>query len=160
MIFAMFGTNPYSFDRLAECLDHYAKESGEKIIAQVGNTQYGMPHVICHQFLPHNEMLHFIEQADIVITQGGFGSIADCLEKEKRIIAVPRKREYNECKDGGLGQEELVRELERQGKLIGLYDVGTLRDAIECVSQLRMHHTSTSRIPELVLQFVKEMVDR
>ena len=69
-----------------------------------------------------------IKEAEIIVTQGGFGSIADCLRVGKKVVAVPRKPEFKESPDR---QEELVRELEKLGRLVGVYDIDELPEAIK-----------------------------
>jgi len=157
LILVLFGTNPYNFDRLAKAIEMYAQISGEEIVAQLGNTTYYPEGVKCFDFLPREELLSLIEQAEVVITQGGFGSILDCLERRKRIVAVPRKMELGECKDI-LGQEELVRELEKEGKLVGVYDVKDLPKMIEKARELQPKFELNTKIPNLVLVFIKTII--
>ena len=110
MILVLIGTNPYSFHRLAEAADRYAKECGEEMFIQLGHTDYSPVHSKYKRFLNKQELLEKIDDASLVISQGGFGSIADCLERGKRVVAVPRKPELKESPDR---QEELVH---RNGK--------------------------------------------
>lgn len=156
MILVLFGTSPYSFDRLASAVQELAASSHEEIIAQIGHTKLESDKVECFKFIPRSELKAVIQKADIVVTQGGFGSIADCLECRKKVVAVPRKVEYGEMKDKeGLGQEELIRELEKQGKLVGAYDLKNLQQAINKAKELETASASASRIPEMVLNYVR-----
>lgn len=158
MILVLFGTNPYSFDRLAKAIEIYANKSGEEIVVQLGNTTYYPKGVKYFDFISRSELIQFIKDAEIIVTQGGFGSISDCLERKKRIVVVPRKRELNECQDDGLGQAELVQELEKQGKIVGVYDVNNLPEAIEKARDLKPTFEFNSRIPVLVRDFMKSVL--
>lgn len=157
MILVLFGTNPYSFDRLAKAIEDYAQLAAEEIIAQLGNTVYKPRGVECYGFVSRDKIFAFIEQAEIVITQGGFGSILDCLEHRKKVVAVPRKKDLGECKDVGLGQMEIVRKLEKEGRLIAVYDTKNLPMAIEKARLLRPDFEPNTKIPQLVLDFVKSV---
>ena len=131
MIFAMLGTTPCSFSRLAEELDRYSLEKSEDILIQLGYTAYKPENLKFFRFGCRAKMLEIIKSAEIVVTHGGYGSIYDCLELKKRVIAAPRKKELHECYDPGLGQEELVRKLERENRIIALYEVGDLASAVQ-----------------------------
>lgn len=160
MILVLFGTNPYSFDRLSKGIENYAKISKEKMIAQLGNTNYEPKGIECFNFIARDKLYALIDQAELVIAQGGYGSIMDCIERGKRIVAVPRKRELNECKDDGLGQEELVRELDKEGKLVGVYDINDLPKMIEKARRLHFSLSVNDKIQSLILDFVKKVYKR
>lgn len=157
MILVLFGTNPYSFDRLAKAIEKYAQVSGKEMVAQLGNTTYRPKGITCFNFIQHNELIALINKAELIITQGGFGSILDCLERKKRIVVVPRKRDFGECQDDGLGQEELTRALDKARKIVGVYYVENLPKAIEKARLLRPDFEPNTKIPQLVLDFVKSV---
>jgi len=127
LILVLLGTNPYSFSRLAKAADTYAENSKENVFIQLGHTKYLPLRASYKDFLSKQDVINKISEAEIVITQGGFGSIADCLRAGKKVVAVPRKPELREATDQ---QEELVRELEKLGRLVGVYDIDKLPDAI------------------------------
>ena len=158
MILVLFGTNPYSFDRLAKAIEDYAQISGKEIIAQLGYTIYRPRGVACFDFLPRDELLSLIDQAEAVITQGGCGSILDCLEHRKRIVVVPRNRDLKECRDSGLGQEEIVRKLDEEGKVVGVYDIKTLPTAMKKACMLQPKFELNTKIPNLVLDFIESII--
>lgn len=153
MILVLVGTNPYSFERLVRAADAYAEASGERMFIQLGNTDYIPKHAEHRRFLEREELLGKIRKADLVITQGGFGSIADCLRENKRVVAVPRKPELNEAPDR---QEELVRELDGLGRLVGVYDIEDLPVAIKTAFSTKFERTQKHSIVELVRKFIKD----
>ena len=103
-ILCLVGTNPYSFERLISYVD---KTLGTKynVIIQLGNTSYSPKNSVFFKYRKRSEILKLIKKADIVITQGGFGSMRDVLSCNKKLIAVPRLIELNECQGD---QKELV----------------------------------------------------
>lgn len=104
MILALFGTNPYPFDRLSRFLSRLAEEECEEVIVQAGKTP---PPLFCNSFAyaSHEEILVLIGKADMVVSQGGYGGCLDVLEASKPLILVPRLQGLNESRDD---QTELV----------------------------------------------------
>lgn len=152
VIFVMLGTNPYPFERLLSAVDRWAANSGEKVVAQVGHTTMPVEHVECHDFVSHDRIRGWIEAADVVITQGGFGSLRDCLVAGKPTIAVPRLPEQGECQDQ---QAEVVDALAAEKRVIALYDIETLPQAIEDARNKHAVSAHRSDIPTLVAEAVE-----
>ncbi|HFD79160.1 MAG TPA: hypothetical protein ENK05_02045 [Gammaproteobacteria bacterium] len=153
MIFVMLGTNPYPFSRLLLAVDGWAQQSGERVIAQVGHTSVDVDHVECHDFVAHDRIMGWIREAEVVVSQGGFGSLRDCLRSGKPTVAVPRLRELGECQDE---QSEIVRALEAEGRVVALYDVAELAGAIEEARHRPAVEPYQSRIPSIVESAVSE----
>jgi len=152
LILVLVGTNPYSFDRLVSAIDQYALQAGEEVFIQLGHTSYVPRHAKHECFLEKEEISRKILEAELVVTQGGFGSIADCLRAKKRVVAVPRKPELNESPDC---QEELVRELERLGLVTGVYDIDNLHDAIIFARKIDLMEKNNSIIPNIIQKFIQ-----
>lgn len=127
MIFSSFGNVPFPFVRLAKALDEYAAKTGERVVIQTGNTEYDFKHAEGHPFFDHDSMLQYINESDVCVHQGGWGTISESIMAGKKVIAVPRivGVEHNHP------QEEVVRVLERLGCLLGCYDIETLSLKIE-----------------------------
>lgn len=155
MIFVMLGTNPYPFDRLLSAVDRWAASSGEKVVAQTGHTKLPVANIECHDFVSHEQIKEWIRHADLVIAQGGFGSLRDCLVAGKPTIAVPRLPEYGECQDE---QTEIVDVLSSEGRVIALGDVGELPQAIERVKHLADAPPYRSDIPRIVAEAVESVL--
>lgn len=126
MIFVIFGNVPLPFERLARKVDELAGNSSEKFIVQHGHTNYPFTHAEPYKFLSSDEMAKFINIASVIITHGGYGTISECLKMGKRIIAVPRKHgiEHNHS------QDELVKALEADGCVLGVYDIVDLENKL------------------------------
>lgn len=152
LIFVLVGTNPYSFDRLVRAVDQYAFQSGDDVFVQLGHTAYIPLHAKYMRFLEKGEVNQKILESELVITQGGFGSIADCLRAGKKVVSVPRKPEFNESPDY---QEELVRELEILGLVTAVYDIADLNDAISSARQSKHKVLEHNKIPTIINNFIK-----
>jgi UDP-N-acetylglucosamine transferase subunit ALG13 len=158
MIFAIFGTSPYGFERLAKALEKLASGTGERIVAQLGYTSYRPEGVEHFDFLPYPDILRYIDQADLVVTQGGFGAILDCVKAGKPVVAVPRMQEYGELTDRPNGQMELVRELDREGKVTGCFDLEELEEHVRKARSAEKCKRAMSDIPWIVEQFVESQI--
>ena len=127
MIFSSFGNVPKDFSRLAEALDSYALSRGEDVVVQYGYTDYKFQHATGMQFMDHKELTEKMKKAEVVVLQGGWGTISEALFMKLRIVAVPRRCPEEHNHDQG----ELVRKLEQVGCVIGVYDEKELAEKIE-----------------------------
>ena len=155
MILLLLGTNPYPFYRLLHAVDGWAKNNNQQVIAQTGHTPTDNVSIECHDFVDYSQVVEWIKRADFVICQGGFGSIKDCIKYKKSIIAVPRKQEYEECQDS---QMELVEALAEEGRVIPLYEVTTLPDAIDKAIKFVPPEGVVSEIPVLVADTINDFM--
>lgn len=126
IILCLVGTNPYSFTRLVSYVDNTLGPKYDVII-QLGNTTYSPKHSDFFKFRKRTDVLNLINKADIVITQGGFGSMRDVLSFNKNLIAVPRLIELNECQDN---QKELVEYYDSKNYLVACHDVNNINNII------------------------------
>ncbi|MCW9057761.1 MAG: glycosyltransferase [Gammaproteobacteria bacterium] len=154
MILVLLGTNPYPFDRLLAEMSQYAQRTGEKVIAQSGNTSVH-EHIDCRPFMNHGELLTLINAADVVVCQGGYGSLSDCISQEARIVAVPRRNDLGECVDD---QKELVQAFAQEGLVTPVYDVKDLLDAIENARGMSVKKLDTSALPMHISNTIQSML--
>lgn len=147
VILVLAGTNPYPFTRLLRAIDEWSRFSGERVIAQSGHTPVEGLAIECHPFVSHAQILEWIAQADVVVCQGGLGSLRDCLKAGKPTVAVPRKPELGESQDL---QSELVEALAQEGKVIAVDNIEHLAQAIEEARRMPIRKGEESRIPQIV----------
>lgn len=155
MILLLLGTNPYPFRRIADRVDQWCRQSNEHVIGQTGHTPVENVSFECHPFVAHDQIMEWISEARFVITQGGFGSIRDCLELSKPVLAVPRLPQYGECIDS---QKELVEALEEEGRIVALYDIARFDSAIEAVQRFTPPPFQRPRIPDLVADLISKHI--
>ena len=127
MIFSSFGNVPKDFSRVARALDLYAMTSRERIIVQYGHTHYTFQYAEGKQFIDHNELIDKMKLAELVVLQGGWGTISEALFLGLKIVAVPRRCPEEHNHDQG----ELVKKLEQLGCVVGVYDENDLPAKIE-----------------------------
>ncbi|OLQ76115.1 hypothetical protein BIT28_19060 [Photobacterium proteolyticum] len=99
MILCLFGTNPYEFTRLASAIDKVAVDFSEEFFVQSGSTNYKFNNCQSVSFLSHDELLEKIKNSNLIICQGGYGSIIESIESNKPTIAIPRYPQLNESAD-------------------------------------------------------------
>lgn len=114
MILALFGTNPYPFERLVVFLETLAREEGLHIVVQHGSSRAPEG---CDSFdyASHQGILDLMAKADVVVAQGGYGSSLDALTLGRPLVLVPRLHDFAESLDD---QVELVRYLEASGRAL------------------------------------------
>ena len=157
MITVLLGTNPYPFTRLLSAIDKWAGESGEQVVAQIGYTSYRPENIETHNFVAHTQILSWLDQSNVLICQGGFGSIMDCLGAKKPTIVVPRLQRLGESPDD---QSELVAMLAARGLVISLDEMTDLDSAIRASKSMIPPNREESRIPTLVAEAVKQSLAR
>lgn len=121
-ILVITGTYPLQFNRLLSELD-LLKKRGELscgIVAQIGASDYRPEEYEYFDYCGQKKLHALIEASDLVICQGGSGSIFDSVLRGKKVIAVPRLRQYDEFFDDH--QVDLVSKLERLGLILTVYD--------------------------------------
>ena len=153
MILVLLGTSPYPFNRLLIAVDEWSRHSRERVVVQSGSTPTEEVSLECHPFVDHSVILNWLEECELVICQGGFGSIGDSLRARRPTIVVPRRPELNEARHC---QDELVAALAAKGLIIRLDDVKDLSHAIEKARNATFELQSTGLIPEIVFRKVKE----
>lgn len=98
MIFVTLGTQDKHFDRLLKAV--YKLETDEKIVAQIGSTEFksSKPEdkFEIHKFLSNEEFEKYMDEARVVITHAGVGTIVYGLKKHKKMIVAARLKKYGE----------------------------------------------------------------
>lgn len=89
MIFVTIGTQA-PFDRLIKTIDDIAREINEPIIAQIFESQYKAHNIQTVDFLSPKEFNKLFEEARLVVSHAGMGTIITALLKHKPIIICPR----------------------------------------------------------------------
>lgn len=157
MIFVTTGTHEQQFNRLVKEVDKLIEQGfiKDEVFIQYGYSTYKPKHCIGDSLIGYDQMIEKIEQASIVITHGGPGSIMLPLSLGKLPIVVPRQVEFGEHVDNH--QVDFVRRLEKENKVIAVYDINELKNKILNYNNLVRdkiigHHQGTT---EFVKKFEK-----
>ena len=158
MILVTLGTQDKNFVRLLEKIDQLINNGliKDKVIVQAGFTKYNSENMEIFDLIPQDEFNDLMDKADIIITHGGVGNIISALEKNKKVIAVPRLAKYGEHINDH--QTQIIAKFNALGYIIGLQDVYELDDAVKQIKKFKpkkfVHDNSK------MLNLVSELIDK
>lgn len=154
MIFVTVGTSSPPFTRLLRAIAVIEPHVDHTFIVQRGKTPFKSDRMEVFDFIAEDRFCALIDNADIVVTHGGFGILATLINMGKKIVAVPREDQYGEATNP---QKELVMYLQTQGALIGVYNIADLYAAL-CTAETfdPQYQFEKQRIP----MTVKCLIDR
>lgn len=96
MIFLTVGTQ-LPFERLVKCIDRFCLDNPDvKVVGQIAKSEYLPKNFEYHESLTIPEFTDLFDQAEIIISHAGMGSILTALCAAKPILIMPRKTEFNE----------------------------------------------------------------
>ena len=124
LIFVILGTQDKGFERMLKEIDELIKDGiiTNRVVVQAGSTNFKSNEMDIIDYLPMQKFHKYIEEADIIITHGGVGSILDAIKHHKKVIAIPRLEKYHEHVNNH--QIEIVEEFDRLGYIM---DCGNLK---------------------------------
>lgn len=128
MIFVTVGTHYQGFDRLIKKMDEIADNLEDKVIMQIGNTNFEPEKTEWFKFLDYDSILEILEKSDLIICHGGAGTLLDVLRLDKRTIVVPRLEKFKEVYDDH--ELELAESLQNRNISI-VYDIMDLEHQIK-----------------------------
>lgn len=115
MIFVTVGSQKFQFDRLVRAVDTLVASgvAGDGALAQTGACTYVPEHMDYEAFLDRDSFRAHMDACDVVVTHGGTGAIISAVKDGKKVIAVPRRAEFDEHVDDH--QLEIVRQFGEMG---------------------------------------------
>ena len=160
LILVTVGNGEQGFDRLMRAVEKMRSSvlKDEYLFVQYGNSRVVPSNCGAVSFVSREEFDKLIQEASLVITHGGAGSIGKCLLAGKKPVVVPRRQEFGEIVNDH--QLELVRELEGQGRIYAVYDIACLPDAVREARERGVTQPavfSDSRVSVLVKEFLDRL---
>ncbi len=156
MILVMLGTQNNSFHRLLDQIEQLIEKEviQEEVIVQAGYTKYKSKNMEIFDLIPKDEIKRYQQEASYIITHGGAGSIITSLKLDKKVIAVPRKHEYDEHVNNH--QEEIVELFNKKGYILGINDVSELEDAIKKIPSFEpvKYQSDNSKMLSIIENFI------
>ena len=130
MIFVTVGGQ--NFLRLIKEMDTIAARTDEKIVMQIGQSEYTPQNAEYFRFAPKEDYLKLCNEARIIVCHDGAGSIMLAFQLNKPMIVVPRtpqsaERERNE--------NDLVIELEERRVIKVVWKVEDMESAIRDIDE-------------------------
>lgn len=159
MILVMLGTQNNSFYRLLKEIDKLIDKKiiKEEVVVQAGYTKYDSKNMKILDFIPREELEKLEENANYIITHGGVGSIITSLQKNKKVIAIPRLHQYGEHVNDH--QKEIVNKFNKTGNIIGIERVEELENAIKMVEKFepKQYKRNNKKMLEIIENFIDKI---
>lgn len=156
MIYITLGTQDKSFDRL---LNQVQKEIDngtitEEVIVQAGHTNYKSEDMKIFDLVPLDDFNKYMDNCDLLITHGGVGSIVDGLKKNKKVIAVPRLKEFGEHTNNH--QLQIVENFGKNGYILPLVDIDDLHEVLLKVKKFKpkKYKSNTINFIKLIQSYI------
>jgi len=156
LIFVCVGSREYQFDRLLKKIDELIEQGKitDKVFAQIGESNYVPKYYEYKRYLSEEEFKENQKKADLIISHAGTGALIGALKMGKKVIAVPRLKEYGEHIDDH--QIQVARVLEQEGYLKCVLDMDELIYAIDsykgnCTIK---KYDKPSRIIDIIDEFI------
>ncbi len=130
MILVSVGMHTEGFERLVRAADELAAGLAEPVVIQYGCALYEPQNAQSFRFTGSEEMNQYIQQARVVICHAGAGMMLLSLKAKKKLIVVPRRKQYHEVFDDH--QMELARALQQQRRAVAVFEpsAATLSEAL------------------------------
>lgn len=158
VILVLLGTQNNSFHRLLEKIDELTQKKviQEEVIAQSGYTKYQAKNIKMIDFISKEELEELQNQAELIITHGGVGSILLSITKDKKVIAVPRLHKYQEHVNDH--QKEIVELFNKKGYIIGIQEVEDLEQALQRSKEFQpqKYRQDNSKMLQLIEDFIEK----
>ncbi len=131
MILVVLGTQDKQFTRLLEAVDREIEKGviKDRVVVQAGQTKYESKNMEIFDLVPAPEFNKLMDEADLIITHGGAGTILTGIKKGKKIIAAARLAQYKEHHNDH--QKQIIGEFASLGYLLELKDFNKLGKLIE-----------------------------
>ena len=159
MILVLLGTQNNSFYRLLEevqkCIDEDIIK--DKVIVQAGSTKFESKDMEVFNLIEQDKFNILMEQADTIITHGGVGSIVTAVKLGKKVIAVPRLKQYGEHVNDH--QIQIVETFSNQGFIKGIKDVSELKETLREIDTFIQNklESNTEHIINIIEDFIQNV---
>lgn len=158
MIFVTVGSQKFQFNRLLEELDNLVENKiiTKEVFAQTGYSDYKPKNYKYKNFLDREAFSNIMESCDTVITHGGTGAIIGAVKKSKKIIAIPRLKEFQEHVDDH--QLQIVEQFSNLNFVLGIHDIKELKDVISNSKkvEVKQYISNTKTIIDSIEEFLQK----
>ena len=156
MIFITLGSQKFQFNRLLNKIDNLIEKGiiKEEVFAQIGYSDYKPKYYSYNEFLDRNQFAAIMKQCDIVITHGGTGAIITAIKAEKKVIAIPRLKQYAEHVDDH--QIQILKEFDDQELIAACYNLDSLESVYINLDKMvfKSYISNTKIIVDSIREFI------
>ena len=158
MILVTLGTQDKSFVRLLQAIDKEIEKGNikDKVLVQAGYTKYKSKNMEIFKSVSSDRLEELMEEASLIITHGGVGSILTALKHHKKVIATPRLSKYNEHTNDH--QKQIIEEFGRLGYILPLKDLTKLDKILEKSKTFKPKDfkSNNENFKELITSYIEE----
>ena len=158
MILVILGTQDKQFTRLLEAVDKEIEKGTikDKVVVQAGQTKYESKNMEIFDLVPAPEFEKLMDEADLVITHGGAGSILSAIKKGKKVIAAARLAKYQEHHNDH--QKQIIGEFAKLGYIQELKDFNKLGSMIKKIDSFKpkKFESNTQNMIKLIEEYIIE----
>jgi len=128
-IFVTVGTE-LPFDRLVVAVDEWAARNGcaDEVYAQIGESDVVPRHIGWVRFIEKPEFDRIFDQAEVIVSHAGMGTILSALDRQRRLLVMPRR--------ASLGEHRNDHQLATTNRLVALDQVQVATDTDDLVRHL------------------------
>lgn len=158
MIFVTVATHEQQFNRLLKEVDELIEQGviKEKVIMQIGYSDYVPKHAVWFRFKDSKDIRKIMHEARIIISHGGSGTLLEAVSLGKAVIGVPRLKKFEEHFNDH--QIQIVRELEKEKRIIAVYDIKMLAEAIRKAGKMKIKRKEEKIImAPIIKQFLENL---
>ena len=158
MILVTLGTQDKEFKRLLKAVDKAVEDKviKDEVIVQAGCTKYKSKNMKIFDLIPIHEFEKLVKDADLIITHGGVGSILTGLINNKKVIAVPRLKKYDEHESDH--QIQMVDSFYDEGYILKVDDTKDLEKVLKQVKDFKpkKYKSNNSTYIKNINNYIKE----
>ncbi len=160
MILVLLGTQDKSFKRLLDKVEEQINLGNikEKVVVQAGYTKYNSYNMEIFDLISNDKLNKLMDDADIIITHGGVGSIIESLKKNKKIIVCPRLKKYNEHTNDH--QLQIVESFSKKGYIIPYYENDDLGKILKEIKDFkpRKYRSNTKNMINTLENYIDSII--
>ena len=156
MIFVSVGTQDKSFTRLLELIDKEIDKGfiKDEVIVQSGYTKYNSKNMKILDYVSKDDFNNYVKTCDLLITHGGVGTIFTGLENNKKIMVMPRLKEYKEHNNNH--QLDILESFEDAGYILGFNNEEEFEEKYKMLNNFKVkkYESNTLNMINLVKDFI------
>lgn len=159
MILVTLGTQDKTFDRLLKAIDKQIKLGNikDKVIVQSGFTKYESDNMEIFDLISMKKFDKLMDEATLIITHGGVGSILGAIRKNKKVIAIPRLSKYKEHTNDH--QKEIVEEFVKKGYILTCNNLSKINETIEESKKFKptKYESNNNQMISTIVDFIEKI---
>lgn len=159
-ILVTVGNDHHSFHRLIKAVDELSGNSAYDFIIQYGYSSY-VPRFNKnnHRFFAREEFYQAFNEADLIISHAGIGTLIDTIQNRKKLILVPKRHKYKEHFNDH--QLEVAQEVEGKYQNIRVvYETDSLAAALKKMLEEKVSYPDPPRISSLgMIQDIRDFIE-